>query len=65
MNYKYRVIPKENSMILKPFFGYIVNQAAGNLYFEIDNGGPLIIMPHEDIKYMYPINYRRLNEQKM
>lgn len=58
MNYKYRVIPKENSMILKPFFGYIVNQEAGNFYFEIDDCGTLIIMPYEDIKYMYPINYK-------
>lgn len=58
MNYKYRVIPKENSMIPKPFFGYMVNQAAGNLYFEIDDCETLIIIPHEDIKYMYPINYR-------
>lgn len=63
MNYKYRVIPKENSIISKPFFGYIVNQAADNLYFEIDPPcGPLIIMPHEDIKYMYPINYKKYGD---
>lgn len=62
MNYKYRVIPKENSMILKPFFRYIINQTADNLYFEIDHYGPLIIMPHEDIKYMYPINYKKYGD---
>lgn len=63
MNYKYRVIPKENSIISKPFFGYIINQAADNLYFKIDSPcGPLIIMPHEDIKYMYPINYKKYGD---
>lgn len=62
MNYKYRVIPKKNSMISKPFFGYIINQEAGNLYFKIDSCGPLIIMPHEDIKYMYPINYKKYGD---
>lgn len=56
--YTYKIIPKEKSAIHQPFFGRIINQTAGNLYFEIDHCGTLIIMPHRDIEYMYPINYK-------
>lgn len=57
-SYKYKVIPKEKSTIRQPFFGRIIQQTGGNLYFEIDNCGTLIIMPHRDIEYMYPRNYK-------
>ena len=58
MNYTYKVIPKEKSAIHQPFFGRLVDRTVGNLYFEIDNCGTLIIMPHRDIEYMYPRNYK-------
>lgn len=57
-SYQYKVIPKEKSTIRQPFFGRIIQQAGENLYFEIDHCGTLIIMPHIDIEYMYPINYK-------
>lgn len=57
-SYTYKIIPKEKSTIRQPFFGRIIQQTGGNLYFEIDHCGTLIIMPHIDIEYMYPINYK-------
>ena len=58
MDYKYKVIPKKNAQIHQLFYGRLIDQTVANLYFEIDHCGTLIIMPHRDIEYMYPINYK-------
>lgn len=40
--------------INKEFCGKIVNQTAGNIYFELNGSGGLIIIPHEWINWLAP-----------
>ena len=40
--------------INKEFCGKIVNQTAGNIYFELNGSGGLVIVPHEWINWLAP-----------
>lgn len=40
--------------INKEFCGKIVNQTSGNIYFELNGSGGLVIIPHEWINWLAP-----------
>ena len=43
-----------NTVIKNKFCGKIVNQAAGNIYFELYKSDALVIMPHNWIEWLAP-----------
>ena len=42
------------SFVPQVFSGKIVNQTAGNIYFELNGSGGLVIIPHEWINWLAP-----------
>lgn len=57
-NVPYIVYLKDNSkfycLFESKFCGYLVNNSKENFYFEINGSRMLVIVPHNEIEYMFP-----------